>query len=534
MNWPKNKGNYVRFWICPWNMPIEWTPVKTYKVLLDEMSDFSKMKEYSKNLKIHHGTTPVTQNDKDQLLPFRKDDQYIVYQIDSLQKAKIMLYYKGEVKAEDFQLLVSTDGKKYKEIKQRLSDSWNSGNNWKRTFLYSPDIVQQPNHYLKFVVKKSALKDSLKIAGIQLSHGSLVAELDCNGLGSYSQKNSIRLDSLVQLAENKGIYLMVALGYHGQFNPNMDAWGVNDEWQRNPYNKKNGGPCASPAEFFTNDTARKAYKDYLRYFVARWGYSPAVSVWEFWNEVDIVHYAQKFESKPISDWHSKMAAYLKSIDPYQHPVSSSVCCNDLPGMWDSPYMDIAQIHRYAPTAELKKNTENYITSHDKAHIVGEFAVGWQGPGNDYSVERYNEEFHNGMWRGMFTKVPVLPLTWWWDNLMDEKQYFHLKALNVVNERLQKTSGKLEFFDIKTDSSLEAYQAKVDLMAVIWVKNKDNKDVTQIIPLVNMPQGNYQVEYLNTWNARIEKEVEITSQNSTLEIECSIEANKDVAIIIRKK
>jgi hypothetical protein len=55
----ENKGNYVRFWICPWNMPIEWTPVKTYKVLLDEMADFSKIKDHSSDLKINKGTTPV-------------------------------------------------------------------------------------------------------------------------------------------------------------------------------------------------------------------------------------------------------------------------------------------------------------------------------------------------------------------------------------------------------------------------------------------------------------------------------------------
>jgi hypothetical protein len=400
--------------------------------------------------------------------------------------------------------------------------------------LYSPDIEKQPNHYLKFVVKKSALKDSLKIAGIQISHGIPVAELDCNGLGSYSQKNSARLDSFVQLAEGKSIYLMVALGYHGQFNPNMDAWGVNDEWQRNPYNAKNGGPCASPADFFTNDAARKAYKDYLRYFVARWGYSPAISVWEFWNEIDIVHYAQKVEPKTISAWHTEMAEYLKSIDPYQHPVSSSVCCNDLPGMWDSPSMDITQIHRYAPTADLKKNTDNYIASHNKAHVVGEFAVGWQGPGNDYPVERYVQEFHDGLWRGMFTKVPVLPLTWWWDNLMDEKQYYHLKALSIVNERLQKASGNIEILDIKTDSTLEAYQIKTDSLAIVWVKNKSNKSVTQLILALNMAKETYEVEYLNTLNAQIEKEMEISSQGSAVEIECTIEANKDVAIIVRKK
>ena len=48
-------------------------------------------------------------------------------------------------------------------------------------------------------------------------------------------------------AYNRGIYLMVSLLNHGAFSTLF-----NSEWASNPYNAANGGPLATPADFFTN------------------------------------------------------------------------------------------------------------------------------------------------------------------------------------------------------------------------------------------------------------------------------------------
>jgi hypothetical protein len=80
-----------------------------------------------------------------------------------------------------------------------------------------------------------------------------------------------------------------------------------------------------------------AVKRYVTYVVARYGAS--VDFWEVCNE-----------SSPPSEWITAVADYVKTIDPYQHMVSSS---------WERPDLgaiDIASPHWYEKEAELASDT----------------------------------------------------------------------------------------------------------------------------------------------------------------------------------
>ena len=73
----------------------------------------------------------------------------------------------------------------------------------------------------------------------------------------------------------------------------------------------------------------------LRYIVARWGYSPAIGMWEFFNEIDNIQFRDAKNPIPAEEivaWHARMARYLKSIDPYGHPVTTSISHRDLEGL----------------------------------------------------------------------------------------------------------------------------------------------------------------------------------------------------------
>ena len=66
---------------------------------------------------------------------------------------------------------------------------------------------------------------------------------------------------------------MFCLGTYGEF---TEGGYFNEGcWVSNPYNAKNGGPCATPGRLL-DQPARPAslYKQRLRYLIARWGYSP--------------------------------------------------------------------------------------------------------------------------------------------------------------------------------------------------------------------------------------------------------------------
>jgi len=160
--------------------------------------------------------------------------------------------------------------------------------------------------------------------------------------GNLDLKVAETWDRIVTMAEDNGVYLQLVLQHHGQYSSQ-----VNSNWTDNPWSTANGGFLREPAEFFTSPEAIRLTKQKYRYIVARWAYSPAVMAWELFNEVHWVD-AMRGETKneaAVANWHSEMAAYIRSLDRYHHlittsteDVSSPVCAA----------MDYLQPHLYAP------------------------------------------------------------------------------------------------------------------------------------------------------------------------------------------
>ena len=76
---------------------------------------------------------------------------------------------------------------------------------------------------------------------------------------------------------------MFCLGTYGEF---TEGGYFNEGcWVSNPYNAKNGGPCAGRPTSGPTRGQDASTRQRLRYLIARWGYSPNVFAWEFWNEV---------------------------------------------------------------------------------------------------------------------------------------------------------------------------------------------------------------------------------------------------------
>src|SRR6185436_8330311 len=136
------------------------------------------------------------------------------------------------------------------------------------------------------------------------------------GLGDYSgrMKQAWLLDQVFKLAEQRGVYIMLTLLNHGAFSTS-----VNPEWNDNPYNIANGGPLKEPRLFVRNAQARELFKRRVRYIAARWGYSPNLFAWEWWNEVSWT----PIDDLSLKPWVAEMTAYIQQYDPNHHLVSLS-------------------------------------------------------------------------------------------------------------------------------------------------------------------------------------------------------------------
>ncbi len=262
--------------------------------------------------------------------------------------------------------------------------------------------------------------------------GALVS----TSLGNYTDRldRAWQLDHVLEAAERHGIYVMLCLQNHGPFS--LDA---NSEWADNPYNRANGGPLAHPAEFFTDAAARDLFRRRLRYVVARWGHSPNVLSFELWNEVDL---AEQPPGSALLDWHTEMAQELRSLDPYDHLISTSTAFPISQALWLLPALDLTNLHFYAwyegfgaPFAsDFSALAPIFLARRapGRPGLLAEIGVHAAGPGETTAVDPDAIGFHDGLWGGLFGEGFGTGMTWWWDNVIDPGDlYFHFGPVAEV-------------------------------------------------------------------------------------------------------
>ena len=113
------------------------------------------------------------------------------------------------------------------------------------------------------------------------------------GLTYYNQMIAGELDRILARAEQQQLRFMVVTENNCAHED--DPRDVNGGWSANPYNRRNGGPCAHPSDMVTDPAAIAAYRKRLRYIIARWGYSPSLWAVNSWNNYSM--------TRPgVADW----------------------------------------------------------------------------------------------------------------------------------------------------------------------------------------------------------------------------------------
>jgi len=245
----------------------------------------------------------------------------------------------------------------------------------------------------------------------------------CRQLGWYRQDAAARLDLVLDQAPELGMYYMLCMDTHQDFR--------DPGWSRNPFNAQNGGPCAAPADWFTNEAAKKFYRQRLRYTIARWGYSPHVLCWEFGNEME------GWEKSPDAiklPWHREMAAYLRRNDPFGHMITTSFWTNTGPEeYWRLDDFDIVQTHLYTNndagvSAQVRECCLRQWQRYAKPHIFAEFGI--RSKAGTEQKDPQGWAVHNALWTGLTSLASGGPMPWWHESYIDKLDlYFHFTALS---------------------------------------------------------------------------------------------------------
>ncbi len=304
----------------------------------------------------------------------------------------------------------------------------------------------------------------------------------------YNPGGIRRLDRLVTLADSLGLYIMLTLDTGSS--PSNPFW-----YDSSLYHGSN----VNPAEFFRSAAIRQKYKDKLRYIVARWGYSTSIGAFEFFNELDNMaftaspHDSVIIPHEAITEWHSEMSRYLHNTDPYHHIITTSISHRDIIGLDALPYIDINQKHIYNHTNALQSELERYSRAYNKPYVIGEFGYEWNW-NIDFSTITTGLEYdyRRGLWYGLFSPTPILPLTWWWEFFDAHGMTAYLRSVREISDRMLKAgNGSFNKIEVKS-TTIESYGLQCGETLFIYLLNNSNSDVTSDLTIGSAGRGPYAV------------------------------------------
>jgi hypothetical protein len=251
--------------------------------------------------------------------------------------------------------------------------------------------------------------------------------------GEINLAGCAKLDAIITWAE----------GYHLRTMFCIDSacnWASNN-LSRSPYSKANGGPCESTADYFNLPEARAMTREKMKYVAARWGYSPAIWCWEFWNEIDGCGLQFVSPHQQLA-WHQEMGRVLRQADPYRHLITTSTGHPlNFPAMWRIPEIEITQTHHYGYKDSVthisdvlagyhRDNTDLYR----KPHIASELGVCFASDQSDWETD--GSTLHNVLWSSAILPKTCGPgFLWFWDGYIHKHDlYPHYRGIaNFLKE-----------------------------------------------------------------------------------------------------
>jgi len=253
-----------------------------------------------------------------------------------------------------------------------------------------------------------------------------------------AQEAAWRLDRILDLAAQKGIYVQITLIWHQSFSefpglpvlvpPDVPRPDTSADWLDSAYNRANGGPLDDPAALFFDAEARALLRQRLRYVVARWGYSTHIMAWEVVDEIDSMAGYTPTRARP---WLQELVSTLRQLDPYDHLVTAGARQPDA-NLWQLAALDFTQIRYYpdpeeAPAvdqvAEILSLVSRTSAQTNRPVLLSEFSL------NPYVEPTASDptgvHVRNAMWAAAFAGTAGGAMPWWWHTYIDRENLYDL-------------------------------------------------------------------------------------------------------------
>lgn len=370
----------------------------------------------------------------------------------------------------------------------------------------------------------------------------------------YNLKDAWQMDEILRYAQQKGIYIEVILFTHAFF---MDGDYGSKAWtDANPFNSNFGGPVDiefSTDIFDVNNTSnpnsyitQKHTKNLIRYMVSRWGAYTSVAYWKLWGEAENVKKGKDPSYQPvpssfddgveIANWHQIMYNYIKTIDPFEHPITTSFGDFNHKGHEKSyDYADLLDLHEYQAiedgnsTPSIIINSQYNLASSDaksndlyngalnsygaqtgkKPFYVGE--TGWTISPGDHSKEGFIQNYdpngydmHSTLWSTAVSGAYGCGMMWEWKVIRNQNWYHHFNP--VATFMSSQPIPPEDMIVARPDPSTNTNGLEIYTMTHIDNSNPDNTIIygwcqdenytfreLAVIPSPSLPSSNYLID-----------------------------------------
>lgn len=213
-------------------------------------------------------------------------------------------------------------------------------------------------------------------------------------------------------------------------------------------------------------------------------------------------------------WTREMLAFLRTIDPYARPITTSfasLAANE--AVLKDDLVDFLSPHIYRP--DLPKRLvalSETFSKYNKPFFVGEFGRGWTA---DVDLEDFEgAAFRGALWSTLMTPAAGAPLAWWWDIVIvprDFHRYMNAASRFVKDEDRRGVRLTAILLDLPTTHertcSLVGLVSEHSLHAYLFDPQMGLHPQRQLPPLLPMDatltlQGFLDGEYLlEVWDTR---------------------------------
>lgn len=330
----------------------------------------------------------------------------------------------------------------------------------------------------------------------------------------YSFSNMKVIDVVVQDAQKEGIYLVFTIWDHPNLRDDTHAW-KDGKWNLNGFSK-----LGDINSFFVSDEAWAWQENLYRYIIARWGYSPAIGLWQTVSEINGTNAYDQTDP-----WHKKVNDYFVANDPYRHPTTASGS-GEVDWRNGHAVMDMPQVHLYDFDHGLPGNN-NLNDAVDAAKHVAEWTQlmfkhtdqpNWVGEygaeGNTY----YPELFHYSIWAALASGASMTPAEWnsggSWGRLTPEMKA-DLGRLAQFTQDMPLAKWNPQMLNISSsDVVVRGWGVAGKDGGVFWVQDfsAEGKTIEEVrasvteranvqIEITGLVEGSYSIQPFDTWQGK---------------------------------